>query len=101
IFTVPPPPTNLTASCPSPGSTLSVGWTLPNGYTASYLRLYKVPPGANGIDWASSCDPNHDGNTADRYNPATANGYCSDGFTGSNYSFTQASPGATYYWYVH
>lgn len=33
-----PPPTNLTLSCPAPGTTLTSTWTLPSGFTGYYLR---------------------------------------------------------------
>jgi hypothetical protein len=81
-----PPPTNPTASCPSPGTAGSVSWTLPSGYTQALLRVQ---------DNASS--------------PACSTGtnqLCTGAYTGTSYSFNQSSapamvPGHTYSWWVH
>jgi len=36
----PPPPTNVSSSCPGTGTTASTSWTLPSGFSLSYLRVY-------------------------------------------------------------
>lgn len=81
-----PPPTNPVSSCPAPGTSGSVAWTLPTGYTQVLLRAYDTSSDA----------------------PCTAgpNQLCTGPYTGSSYSFTGSSapamvPGRSYSWWVH
>ena len=37
---VPPMPSNPIVSCPAPGTTATISWTLPGGYNTSYQRLF-------------------------------------------------------------
>jgi len=65
-----PPPTNLTSSCPSPGTSASLSWTLPSGYTLSYLRIQDnmtsnvifVPEGSvdSGPSFSFTSTPGHE-----------------------------------------
>src|SRR6185369_7702556 len=43
---IPPPPTNVTAGCSAAGTTATVNWTVPSGYSYSYVRLYDESTGA-------------------------------------------------------
>jgi hypothetical protein len=45
-----PPPTNLTASCPTPGTTANFSWTLPSGYTTSFFRIKDITAGTGEVD---------------------------------------------------
>jgi len=70
---IPPPPTNVTAGCSAAGTTATVNWTVPSGYSYSYVRLYDESTGAT-------------------FYPGPG--------IGSSYSIT-STPGHTYSYWVH
>lgn len=60
-----PPPTSVTASCPS-GTTVTVNWTLPAGYSYAYPRITDTTTGTNywpgprtGTSYSISGTPGH------------------------------------------
>lgn len=83
----PPAPTNRVGSCPAPGTSASVSWTMPPGYTQVYLRVYD----STVAQWSCVSDSTH---------------LCTGLYTGTSYNFNQSSspamiPGHTYTWWVH
>jgi len=86
-FTIPPPPTNLVASCPLPGTMDYLDWTLPASYTGTYVRSYKTPP--SSIDYDAACNPAKN----------SPDGTCSA--INSNTFSMSTTPGSQYYWYLH
>lgn len=81
---IPPPPTGLTGTCPVPGTSGSISWSMPSGYTESLVRAYDT-----ATTW--SC---------------AANQLCTGPYTGSSISFNSSSnppmvPGHAYAWWIH
>jgi hypothetical protein len=72
---VPPPPTNVTAGCSASGTSVTVNWTRPSGYTYSYARIYDETTDA----------------------AAAYSGVLST----TSYSFNNATPGHRYSYWVH
>ncbi|OGJ03244.1 hypothetical protein A3F97_01205 [Candidatus Nomurabacteria bacterium RIFCSPLOWO2_12_FULL_41_10] len=72
-----PPPSNLSLSCPSPGTTVYASWTVPSGWNTFYLR---ANPGAGNGTWPSAV--------------------IQDTIVGPSSSFS-STPGQTYYTWVH
>ncbi|MDD2657399.1 MAG: hypothetical protein PHD04_01905 [Candidatus Pacebacteria bacterium] len=71
----PPPPTNASASCSADGSTGTISWTAPGGYTTFYTRASSGGANLGYPAW-------------------------DDGFVGTVKTFT-TTPGATYSWWIH
>ncbi len=46
-----PPPTGQSSSCPGAGTSATVSWTLPSGYTLSYFRVTDNTTGTNPAVW--------------------------------------------------
>ncbi|MCX6812978.1 MAG: NBR1-Ig-like domain-containing protein [Candidatus Azambacteria bacterium] len=78
--TLVPPPTNLSASCPAPGTMATVSWSASPGATVYALRVNDL---ANG--WTCG--------------PALPGDVCED-TNSTSYSFA-STPGHTYDWWVH
>ncbi len=86
-FIIPPVPTIVDATCPVPGNSMTLNWTLPGVYTETYVRAYRTPPAF--IDWTSACSPAQ----------VAPNGTCSV-VVGTTFTMA-ATPGQQYYWYIH
>lgn len=89
VTSAPPPPTNPAASCPAPGTSGTITWTLPSGYTQVLLRVQES--GATGSNAACG---------------GGSNQLCTGPYTGSSYSFNGSSApamvaGRTYSWWIH
>ncbi len=57
---IPPAPTGLSASCPSAGTSASLSWSLPSGYTLSYLRVLDNVTGGYAVlvpEWSGDSGP--------------------------------------------
>lgn len=78
---VPSAPTNLSASCPSPGTTSSLGWSDSSRATYYALRVNNTTDG-----WDGSCS-------------SPAGDFCASPAS-SAYTFSSTA-GATYGWWVH
>jgi hypothetical protein len=46
-----PVPTNLSSSCAGSGTSASISWTLPSGYTLSYFRMFDNTLGSSRLAW--------------------------------------------------
>jgi len=79
-----PPPTGLSASCPSPGNSSTLSWAAVAGVTYYALRVDDFI--ANG--WSGLCD-----------GAQNAGDQCLN-LSGTSYSFA-ATPGHSYHWWVH
>jgi len=77
----PSPPTGLSASCPSPGTSATVSWNAVFGATYYPLRVNNIADG-----WDGSCS-------------SAGGDFCEDVY-GTSYSFTSI-PGASYSWWLH
>jgi len=78
----PSPPTNLSASCPSPGNSATLSWSAPSG--AEYYQI-RVDDHADG--WDGSCS-------------SPSGDFCNNNVSGTWYSFT-STPSHVYGWWVH
>ncbi len=74
VIQTPPPPTGATGSCNVSGTSATISWTLPAGYTNSYVRVYN--------------------------NNTSAYQYYDDNYTTTSYTWA-TTPGYSYNWWVH
>jgi len=88
-----PPPTNVTASCPAPGTTATLSWTIPSGYTLSYVRANDT----DGVSGTKYTDGNLYSALAPEWNLNSSSPFSFSTTPGHTYSawvYTRASDGS-------
>ncbi len=71
-ISVPPAPTLSSFTCPSPGTQANGAWTLPGGYTTSYIRVHS---GLNNNTWPPDVYQNDTGGTSVSFSTTANSSY--------------------------